>query len=124
MKKSIYYILALQACIVTSLYPTESHRSLGFEKLQEVNSASIGPLLIIDPKDRALDIVEAFTILQDQTPINTISIVLIDGSTLTNITSISSLSRGTLLNIEMQQPRGVRSRITPVEDVQEINSDC
>jgi hypothetical protein len=77
-------------------------------------------ILLIEPKARANDFVQAFDMLRKDKP--TLKIMLRTSNHLImNVTDVTASSGGTLLYIKMLSNQGARIQIIPVEEMMEIS---
>lgn len=81
------------------------------------NSKSV---IIIDPKARAADFVQAFDILRKDKPTLKISIKIANGMNLNSVSEVIATQGGTLLMIKYSSNAGLKYQIVPVEDIEEI----
>ena len=78
-------------------------------------------IMIIDPKTRALDYVQAFEILRKDRPTSKIMIRTHSGMTLSNIAEMTATQSGSLLMVKSASQTGNKYQIVPVEDILEIS---
>lgn len=83
----------------------------------EVSGKSI---IVIDPKARAKDFVEAFSILRKSKPTVKVTVKASSGD-LFNVTSVKTTEGGTLLVVKYMTTQGHRTEIIPVEHMLEIS---
>ena len=77
-------------------------------------------LLMIDPKARAQDYVQAFDLLRKDKPTQKIMIILFNGMILTSVGEITASVNGTLLLIKYNSTSGNKYQVVPVEEIAEI----
>lgn len=77
-------------------------------------------IMVIDPKARASDYVQAFDFLRKDKP--TLRIMIRTADTLfTGVTDITASTGGTLLMVKVLSTQGSRTQIIPIEQILEIN---
>lgn len=77
-------------------------------------------IMVIDPKARASDYVQAFDFLRKDKP--TLKILIRTADTLfTGVTDITASTGGTLLMIKVLSNQGSRTQVIPIEQILEIN---
>ena len=81
---------------------------------QDLHSA-----LLIDPKQRAKDYIQAFELLRKEKPALKVNAQTTTG-TLANISELSAADNGTLLFIKVPSNQGTKYSIVPIEELQEI----
>ncbi len=77
-------------------------------------------VIMIDPKARAADFVQAFDILRKDKPTLKISIKIANGMNLNSVSDVIATQGGTLLMIKYSSSSGLKYQIVPVEDIVEI----
>lgn len=75
--------------------------------------------LLIDPKSRAHDFVQAFELLRREKPATKINIQTPNGP-IANIQELSVADNGTLMMVKVPFTQGTKYVIVPIEDIQEI----
>jgi hypothetical protein len=80
--------------------------------------ANARSVIVIDPKTRSADYVQAFEFLRKDKPSQKIIIETTAG-TLSNISDVSS--GGTLLIVKYMSNQGVKAQVIPVEQIKEIS---
>lgn len=78
-------------------------------------------LVMIDPKGRSNDYVQAFDFLRKDKPTQKIMVRIMNGMTLSNVTEITAAQSGTLLMIKFLSNSGNKIQIVPIEDIMELN---
>lgn len=93
------------------------------KKVEEATAVSMKgsdkSVIIIDPKMRAKDLVQAYSILRKEKPTLKVMVETTTGS-LMGVSDISASDGGTLLLIKMMTNQGIRTHIVPVEQIMEI----
>ncbi|GAB4187155.1 MAG: hypothetical protein Tsb0015_05600 [Simkaniaceae bacterium] len=84
-------------------------------------SAKENSLLIIEPKNRAKDFMEAYQTLKKEKAAGAIQFHLSSGQVLSHITDIKLLEGGTLLIFQMSTPKGQKFEVVKIEDIQSIS---
>lgn len=82
----------------------------------EAGSKSV---ILIDPKARAMDYVQAFDLLHKDKPTQKIMVRTM-GSVFMNVTEMSTSTGGTLLFLKLLSNQGMRTQMVPVEQLMEI----
>ncbi len=82
-----------------------------------INDKSI---MIVDPKARANDYVQAFDLLHKDKPTLKM-MVRTAGALFQNVTELSASPGGTLLYLRVLSNQGMKIQIVPVEEMMEIN---
>lgn len=77
-------------------------------------------VMIIDPKARANDFVQAFDLLRKDKPTLKIGVRTSSGMVM-NVTDITAAPGGTLLWIRVLSNQGTKIQVVPVEEMMEIN---
>lgn len=77
-------------------------------------------MMVIDPKARAEDYIQAFDLMRKDRPILKIA-VRTTSTLLTNVTEISATSGGTLLLVKVLSNQGSRMQIVPLEEMMELS---
>lgn len=77
-------------------------------------------IVVIDPKARAADYVQAFDLLRKDKPTMKIMVRTASGA-LMNVTDLTAASGGTLLLLRILSNQGTRIQVLPVEEIMEIN---
>lgn len=93
------------------------HRSsikVGAEEVQERS------VLIVEPKARAADFVEAFHLLRKEKPTQKL-MVMTKQEQLMNVTDLSVSEKGTLLFVKTLSNQGSRLQVIPIENLVEIS---
>lgn len=83
--------------------------------------ASTKSTLLIDAKARASDYVQAFEMLRKDKPTLKIMIHMAGGSSISNVTEISSTANGTLVLIKSASTTGNKYQIVPIEEIKELS---
>ena len=111
------YPLLLVAALLAAQEPAKA------EKVTPAPAAAIAmesrSSLIIEPKSRALDYVQAFELLRREKPTLKINIQTSSG-TLANVVELSSADNGTLMLVKIPFTQGTKYQIVPIEDIKEI----
>ncbi len=76
--------------------------------------------LIIDPKARSNDLIQAFDQLRKDKPTLKILVRTASGS-FSNVTDMTATTGGTLLLIKVLSNQGTRTQVVPIEEVMELN---
>lgn len=76
--------------------------------------------LIIDPKMRSLDYLQAYDALRKEKPSNKICITLLDGSVFSNIIEMQQMTNNTLFLVRYNSPQGVKLQAIELELIQSI----
>lgn len=77
-------------------------------------------LMMIEPKARAADYVQAFDFLRKDKPTLKIRLLLMNGQELSNVTELSTTHGGTLLIAKYLSNQGTKAQIIPIETIGEI----
>ena len=78
------------------------------------------PMMVIEPKMRALDYQQAFESLRKERTASKVFFQLTDGSTLTNVIELTVMGNGTLLLFKTNTPQGIKHQVVEVERIQSI----
>jgi len=78
-------------------------------------------IIMIDPKGRANDYVQAFDFLRKDKPTLKIMVRIMNNMTLANVTEITPMQSGTLLIIKFMSNSGSKVQIVPIEEIMELN---
>ncbi|MBM3183708.1 MAG: hypothetical protein FJZ64_00155 [Chlamydiae bacterium] len=84
-----------------------------------VSSQDMRTTLLIDPKQRAKDYIQAFELLRREKPTLKVNVMTKTGPLL-NVSEIAAADNGTLLFIKMPSNQGTKYLILPIEEIQEI----
>lgn len=77
-------------------------------------------IMIVQPKDKAADLVKAFELLKREKNSSKIYYQLSSNRTINNIIDVNMLDNGTLILFRVATSQGTRIVIVPTEDIQEI----
>jgi hypothetical protein len=77
-------------------------------------------ILVIEPKSRANDWVQAFDLLRRDKPTLKIMIRTYSGMTLANVTDLTVAHGGTLFIVRVLSNQGSKYQILPVEEIVEV----
>lgn len=77
-------------------------------------------VIVIDPKVRGSDYIQAFDYLRRDKPTMKIVIRTTGGTQFYNVTDLSATTGGTLLLVKYLSNQGNKTQIVPVEDIVEI----
>ncbi|PIS03261.1 MAG: hypothetical protein COT85_00855 [Chlamydiae bacterium CG10_big_fil_rev_8_21_14_0_10_42_34] len=106
----------------TTLFAQETHKLPMPQATPSVAAASTTNdknILIIEPKARAGDFVQAFDLLRKDKP--TLKIMLRTSNHLiVNVTDITASTGGTLMYIKTLSNQGTRIQVVPLEEIMEI----
>lgn len=78
-------------------------------------------VMIIDPKIRAKDFMQAYESLRKERSTGNIEFVLSDGKRLSGISDIKLLDGGTLFIFQLNTSKGQKFEVVRVEDIQTIS---
>lgn len=76
--------------------------------------------VMIDPKARALDYVEAFNKLRQEKTAGKVVFVCKDGSCISNIIDLQVMEHGSLLLLRYNSSQGIKFRVIALEDIQRL----
>ena len=78
-------------------------------------------ILVIEPKSRASDYIQAFDMLRRDKPTLKIAIHISGGAMLENVTEVSTVKNGTLLMIKYASSSGTKYQVVPIEEIAEMS---
>jgi hypothetical protein len=78
-------------------------------------------VMVVSPKERALDYIKAFELLKLEKPSAKIYFQLFSNKVINNIIDLSILDNGTLVLFKIATTQGTKLLIVPIEDIQEIS---
>ncbi|HSX26963.1 MAG TPA: hypothetical protein VLE89_08170 [Chlamydiales bacterium] len=78
-------------------------------------------ILVIEPKSRANDYIQAFDMLRKDKPTLKIAIHIGGGTMLENVTEVATVKNGTLLMIKYASSSGTKYQVVPIEEIAEMS---
>lgn len=78
-------------------------------------------IMIVQPKEKAADFIQAFELLKKEKPSSRIFFKLYSGKTINNILEVSMLDNGTLILFKVPTSQGTKSHVVSTEDIEEIS---
>ncbi len=106
--------------LANALFAQEAPKSPPASASPLVSTTTNKSVIVIDPKARANDYVQAFDFLRKDKPTLKIA-VHTTSAAIQNVTDITATSGGTLLLLKIFSNQGTRTQIVPVEEIMEIN---
>lgn len=76
--------------------------------------------MMIDPKARALDYIQAFEMLRKEKTSSKVFFETVNGSTISNIIDILPMGNGTLLYIKYNTQQGIKFQVISVEEIKQL----
>jgi hypothetical protein len=76
--------------------------------------------MMIDPKARALDYIQAFEMLRKEKTSSKVFFEIVNGSTIGNIIEILLMGNGTLLYVKYNTQQGIKFQVISVEEIKQL----
>jgi len=116
--KPIFFLL-----IASALFAQDASKQAAPQQMPTIPAAAASTneksILMIEPKMRAADFVQAFDLLRKDKP--TLQLMLRTSNNLImNVTDVTAASSGTLLFVKVLSNQGTRIQVVPIEEMMEI----